>query len=205
MDAFGEVLTSSITGLVAECWQQSDERGASDFSAAPPAPRFGSFVRVHTTERNAANVFAVVFNVITGPQDNMHKPHALRLTREQLRLEQPQIFALLKTEIHGAIVAFEQDGKFSAGLPPQPPQVHDFVYPARPEEVKAITEDLDFVRLLARVSSVPVDELISASIREAYNARGDDYDFLVKAGQSLAQTFREDYDRLSAMLRKIRP
>jgi hypothetical protein len=202
MDAIGEVLTSSITGLIAECWSGSE--GEFELRSTN-APKFGSFLRIDATEADNTNIFAVVYDVVTGPQDSMHKPHALRLTREQLRMEQPQIFALLKTEIHATIIGYEYRSTYRPGLPPRPPQVHEFVYTAEPKEIKAITEDLDFVRLLARVTSVPTDELIAACIREAYYARKSDYDFLVRAGQTLAQTFREDYDRLSAMLRKIRP
>lgn len=199
-DAIGEVLTSTITGLVAECWPTGDDNEVCRTNT----PRFGSYMRVESLEDEAINIFAVVFDVVTGPQDNMHKPHAMRLTRQQLRLEQPQIFALLKTEMHAAIIGFEQNGVYHTGLPPHPPLVHEFVYQATAAEIVALTEDLDFVRLVARISAVPTDELIGAAIREAANARGGDYPYLLRAGQSLAQTFRDDYERLSSMLRKIR-
>jgi hypothetical protein len=114
MDAIGEVLTSSITGLVAECWTPADGQWES---AAVETPRFGSFLRIDSGEIEKTNVFAVVYDVHTGPQDSVHKPHALRLTRQQLREEQPQIFALLKTEIHAAIIGFERNGIYRPGLP----------------------------------------------------------------------------------------
>ncbi len=202
MKAIGEVLSSSITELVAECWQQQNDSGfAPDL---PERPRFGSFLRV-TSADNALNIFAVVCDVSTGPHDSTHRPTALKMTRDQLRMEQPHIFALLRTEIYATVIGYSNGAVYRTGLPPHPPEVHDFVYKAIDEEVAAITEDLDFVRLLSRVSRVPSDELIAATIREACSARGGDYDFLVQAGQSLAQTFRDDYDRLSSVLRKIRP
>lgn len=202
MKAIGEVLSASIMELVAECWQQQSDTGfAPDL---PERPRFGSFLRV-TSSDNAINIFAVVCDVSTGPQDNMHRPTALKLTRDQLRMEQPHIFALLRTEIFATTVGYSNGASYHTGLPPHPPEVHDFVYLALPDEIEAITNDLDFVRLLSRVSRVPSDELIAATIREAHTARGGSYDFLVQAGQSLAQTFRDDYDRLSSVLRKIKP
>jgi hypothetical protein len=170
----------------------------------PERPRFGSFLRV-TSADHALNIFAVVCDVSTGPSDSAHRPTALKLTRDQLRVEQPHIFALLRTEVYATVIGYSNGAEYFTGLPPHPPEVHDFVYPASDEEVSSITDDLDFVRLLARVSRVPADELIAASIREACTARGGDYAFLVAAGQSLAQAFREDYDRLSSVLRKIRP
>lgn len=202
MQAIGEVLTASITELVAECWQERTDTGfAPDL---PERPRFGSFLRV-TSADNALNIFAVVCDVSTGAQDSTHKPTALKLTRDQLRLEQPHIFALLRTEIYATIIGYSNGDDYNTGLPPHPPEVHDFVYKATDSEIESITADLDFVRLITRVSRVPSDELVAATIREACTARGGDYAFLVSAGQSLAQAYRDDYERLSSVLRKIRP
>jgi hypothetical protein len=151
------------------------------------------------------NVYAVVCDVATGPSDALHKPTALRMTRDELRVQQPHIFALLRTEIFATTVGWSDGGSYFSGLPPHPPEVHDFVYAASNAEVRALTEDLEFVRLLTRVSRVPTDELIAATIRAACTARGGDYAYLVSAGQTLAQTFRDDYERLTSVLRKIKP
>jgi hypothetical protein len=198
MAAVGEILSSSITELTAACWQDEDEQRPAPYSV----PRFGSFLRIDSTEQNLC-IYAVVFDVLSGPQDSTHKPAALRMTRQELRLQQPQIFALLKTELRAAVVGYEQKGKYTAGLAPLPVQVHDFVYLAEPAQIEEITDGLEFVRLLSRVSAVPNDELVVASIREAYAARKNDYQFLVEAGQSLAQSFGEDFNRLTSALRKL--
>ena len=198
MGAVGEVLSASITEMVAACWQDEDEQRAAPHSI----PRFGSFLRIESTEQNL-RVFAVVYDVLTGPQDALHKPAALRMSRQELRLQQPQIFSLLKTELKAAIIGYEQSQKYTAGLAPLPVQVHDFVFFASPAEISAVTESMDFVRLLTRVSSVPNDELVVASIQEAYTARRKDYQFLVEAGQSLSQAFGDDYNRLTAALQKL--
>ena len=200
MKPIGEVLSSSITGLTAEAWHQDDKDGLPESIR----PHFGSFLRVDCADERL-QIYAVVYNVITGPQDSLHKPTALKLSREQLKVEQPHIFALLKTEIHAVTVGYSQDSEFYDRLPPQPAQVHDFIYAAEKEELKRITENLDFVRLISGVSSVPSDELIAAAIREAASARNQDYQFLKRAGQSLSHVFRDDYDRLVTVLRKIKP
>ena len=200
-EPFGEILSSSITEMVAACWQDQDGGLPSDGGLLP---RFGSFVRVDSKEQGL-DIFAVVFDVVTGPRDSLHKPAALRLSRDQLRSQQPQIFSLLQTETHCATVGYRHQGRYHCGLPPLPPMVHDFVFKATAEEVVAITEGLEFVRFVSRITSVPNDELVVAAITEAYAARGNDYSFLVQAGQSLAQSFGSDYDRLTAALRKLRP
>ncbi len=200
MKPIGEILSSSIIALVAESWQSEDEDGLP----CCQRPGFGSFLKVESSEAGL-DIFAVVYNVVTGPQDDMHKPSALKLTRQQLRVEQPHIFALLRTEIHASVVGYRQGKTYFQRLPPEPAQVHDFVYPAQKDELKAITEDLDFVRLIACVSAVPADELMAAAVRQASLARDNDYSFLIAAGQALSQLFRDDYDRLACLLRKIKP
>lgn len=199
-DALGEVVSSSITGMVAECWTVEDADGMPSVQK----PRFGSFLTIDS-EETALRIYAVVFNVITGPQDNMHRPSALGLTRERLKAEQPHIFSLLRTEVHAVTVGYKSSGIAYNHLPPQPPEVHDFVYLTSNSEIQTLTEGFEFLRLLTTISSVPTDELLAASVREAYQARGNDYQFLIEAGQSLSHLLRSDYDRLLSVLRKIKP
>jgi hypothetical protein len=196
ISALGEIISSSVTAIVAQCWQND--------VAQTQTPDFGSFIKVACQDLGL-DVIAVVYNVITGPQDNVHKPSALGLTREQLRSEQPQIFALLRTDVHALIVGHVSEGRIYQHLPPKPPQVHDFVFPASDEQIRAMTDNFDFLRLLITVADVPADELLAAAIREAYKARRNDESFLVAAGQALSQLMRSDYDRLVCVLRKIRP
>lgn len=194
-----EVISSTITSLTAEVFTLDDSK--PDLA---PKPRFGSFLKVDSRE-NGLNIFAIVYNVTTGPQDNVHKPTALGMTREELKLEQPHIFALLKTEVHAAVVGHSVADRVFQHLPPQPPEVHDFVYHASRDEVNALTANFEFLRLLLYVSEVPADELIAATIREAHIATGSDDQFLVDAGKALSNVLRSDYDRLLSILTKIRP
>lgn len=194
-----EVISATITGFHAECLPV--ERDLPDL---PPKPRFGSFLKVTTAD---SLMFAVAYNVVTGPQDTIHKPSALGLTREELRLEQPHIFSLLRTEVHAVLIGhgYGSNTRIFQHLPPHPPDVHDFVYPAAVEEIRQITKDFEFLRLLCYVSDIPTDELIAATIREAHAALGSNDQFLVDAGRALSSILRADYDRLLNILRKIKP
>ena len=194
-----EVVSSSITDFTAQCFNNDN-----DEPNLPEKPRFGSFLKVDSQENGIA-IIAVVVNVKTGPQDNIHRPSALGLTRQELQVEQPQIFSLLKTEVHAKIVGHMILDRAFQHLPPQPPEVHDFVYQAQTEEVRQMTSDFEFLRLLVNVSDVPQDELIAATIREAHIVTGLDDQFLVEAGKKLSSILRSDYDRLLAILRKIKP
>jgi hypothetical protein len=198
--ALGEVLSSSVTGLVAQSWQTLDAQGMPGVTK----PRFGSYLTVDCLE-SSIKVYAVLYNVITGPQDNVHKPFALGMSRERLKVEQPHIFSLLRTELHAVIIGYREAGFIHQYLPPYPPDVHDFVYETTASEILELTEGFEYLRLLTTVASVPADELLAAAIREAYRARNEDYDFLVAAGQALSNLLRSDYDRLMCVLQKIRP
>lgn len=200
MQAIGEVLSSSITGFVAEAWTDDE----SQAKAKGMLPTFGSFIKAHSEERKLS-VFAVVYDIITGPVDQLHKPTALRMTRAQLKQEQPQIFSLLKTELHAAVIGYKQSGRCVSMLPPFPPEVHDFVYFPSQDELLDLSENLDFLRMLTLVPGVPADELMAATIRSAAKARHDEYDYLVEAGRHVSRLFRDDYDRLGYILAKIRP
>ena len=199
--AVGEVLTSSITGVTAECWSSDDQEKPAS------RPRFGSFLKIDSTDTNL-QIFAIVFNVLTGPPDTVHKPFAMGLTRSQLRIEQPQIFSLLRTEIHAQIIGYKENnggGDTRHYLPPHSPDVHDFIYPASLKEVQELTSNFEFLRLLLDVSAVPTDELLAATIREAQKVHDNQRAYLLSAGQALSQLLHNDYDRLVSLLKKIRP
>ncbi|MCC6979171.1 MAG: hypothetical protein IT343_12685, partial [Candidatus Melainabacteria bacterium] len=198
-EPLAEVISSSITGVVAQCLTSSDKDGMPETAK----PRFGSFLKISTA--NKVDVLTVVHNVITGSPDSVHQPWALGLSREQLREEQPHIFSLLRTEVHAVVIGHIERGDVYQHLPPIPPEVHDFVYAASPDEIRKVTQGFDFLRLISTVTTVPQDELAAASIREAYKAHGEEYSFLVEAGQALSHIFKNDFDRLVTILRKIRP
>lgn len=199
-NAVGEVISSSITDFVTELWLKAKAGENLEIRR----PDFGSFLRVESVEEGL-NCYAVVYNIITGPYDAQHKPSALGLSRQELRLEQPHIFSLLQTQIYASIIGFKQDNQMHMYLPPKPPQVHDFVFAANNEEIVLLTEDQGFLRLLTNVLSVPTDELLAAAIRQAEHCHKDSHTFLVNAGKALAHLIDADYDRLVCLLKKIRP
>lgn len=195
--AIGEVISASITEVVIEAWSKEKE--------VEPAnrPRFGSYLA--TDSADGVAIICVVYDVITGPPDNVHRPAALGLTRDELRVQQPHIFSLLRTQIHAAVIGYKKNGRVFQHLPPQPADVHDFVAPASAKDVQLSTSDFGFLRLLLNISKVPSDELLAAAIREAHAQIGTDDLFLLEAGRSMSHLFRNDYDRLVCILKKIRP
>lgn len=194
-----EVVETSTTEFLAQCL----EPDALNFAQMPP---FGSWVKA-ADEDSGNQIYGVVYHATTSPLDSVHRATALGLSLADLREQQPQIFAMLKTEFRVAIVGFQTGGDATIyqHLPPRPPQVHQAVYRCDQAEVIAFTEQLDFLRTLMDTRSAPVDGLIAAVIREVYQLRQLDRDWLVQAGRILNVQLKDDYDRLRTILSQIHP
>ncbi len=194
-----EVIETTTSEFLAQCLEPEN-------LSFPPMPPFGSWVR-SVDEESGNIVYAVVYYATTMPIDSVHRARALGLSLQDLREEQPQIFAMLKTEFRAVIIGFEppQDSTNSSlrtyqYLPPRPPQIHQSVYRCEPEAVIRFTEQLDFLRTLLTVSGAPVESLTAAVIRLVYQLRKADREWLVKAGRTLNVLLKDDYDRLRFIL-----
>ncbi|MDB9490000.1 hypothetical protein PN478_05645 [Dolichospermum circinale CS-534/05] len=200
---FAEVIETNTTEFLAQCLEPED-------LSFPPMPPFGSWVSA-VDEESGNQVYAIVYHATTMPVDSVHRAVALGLSLEALREEQPQIFAMLKTEFRAAIVGFEEKsinshhGKMYQYLPPRPPQIHQAVYRCQPEAIIQFTEDLDFLRTLLMINGAPVDSLVAAAIRGVYQLRKTEREWLIKAGRHLSILLKDDYDRLRFILSQIHP
>lgn len=203
---FAEVIETTTTDFLAQCLEPED-------LSFPAMPAFGSWVKSFD-EESGNEVLAVVTYVTTTPIDSVHRARALGLSLSDLREEQPQIFAMLKTEFRVNIVGFftpEADsngngatsGQCYQYLPPRPPQIHQGVYHCEGSEIIRFTEQLDFLRTLLDVKTVPVDSLVAAVLREIYRLRQADRDWLVQAGRKLSTLLKDDYDRLRYILSQV--
>ncbi|MEM9904063.1 MAG: HAS-barrel domain-containing protein [Cyanobacteria bacterium P01_D01_bin.44] len=208
-DHFAEVIETSTTEFLAQCLEP-------DELSFPVMPPFGSWVKSYDEEAHH-QIYGVVYHATTSPIDSVHRARALGMSLDDLREQQPQIFAMLKTEFRVAIVGYQPMQQPRHGgrgswettdicyqhLPPRPPQVHQAVYRCESDEVIAFTEQLDFLRILLQVNGVPTDSLTAAAIREVYHLRGLDRGWLVQAGRSVSVLLKDDYDRLRLILSQI--
>jgi hypothetical protein len=191
-----EVIETSTTGFMAQCLEPE---GLS----FPTMPAFGSWVKSIDEEDNTNVTYGVVYHATTAPIDSVHRARALGLSLAELREQQPQIFAMLKTEIRVALVGFIAGERVYQHLPSRPPQIHQAVFTCNTDEIEEFTEELFFLRTLAQLAGAPVDELVAAVLRDVYQARGCDRDWLVRAGRNLSILLKDDYDRLSAILSQV--
>lgn len=203
-DHIAEVIETSTTEFLAQCLDP-------DSLAFPVMPEFGSWVMAGD-EDSGNRIYGVVYHATTSPIDSVHRARALGLSLEDLREQQPQIFAMLKTEFRVAIVGFQTpnlagapEGPIFQHLPPRPPQVHQAVYRCSGEVVVTFTEQLDFLKTLLDMGNAPVDGLVAAVLRHCYQLRKLDRQWLVNAGRTLSVYLKDDYDRLRMILGQIHP
>ncbi|BAZ37252.1 hypothetical protein NIES4101_31730 [Calothrix sp. NIES-4101] len=199
-----EVIETATSEFLAQCLEPDD-------LSFPSMPPFGSWIQSQD-EESGNQVYAVVYHATTSPIDSVHRARALGMSLADLREEQPQIFAMLKTEFRAAIVGFQTSAnhasfpnKMYQYLPPRPPQIHQAVYRCEAKNIVKFTEELDFLRTLLSLSSTPVESLIAAAIREVYQLRQADRDWLIQAGRTLSILLKDDYDRLRFILSQIHP
>ncbi|MDJ0845100.1 HAS-barrel domain-containing protein [Crocosphaera sp.] len=205
-DHIAEVIETSTTEFLAQCLEPED-------LSFPVMPPFGSWIK-SLDEESGNKIVAVVTYATTTPIDSVHRARALGLSLGELREQQPQIFAMLKTEFKATIVGFESSenakngnghnlGKVYQYLPPRPPQIHQGVYRCDAAEVINFSEEVEFLRILIQVRDAPVDALIAAAIRDIYLLRKGDKNWLVKVGRTLSILLRDDYDRLQYILSQV--
>lgn len=195
----GEVIASNTTSFIAQCVKSDNDK-----LTLPQSPYFGSFV-IAKGEEIGFDIVAVVYEISSGSIDSVHRPTAMNLTREELRLQQPQIFDLLKTDFSAVIVGYILNDKVYQHIPPHPPQIHDFVFSCDSNLINKITDNSDYLRVLLNSGSNLSEELVEANIRYSYYARGCNRDYLIRTGKELSSLLKDDYDRLSAILKRIKP
>jgi len=199
MERIGEVIESSTTRFTA---------GAYELLEAPP---FGALVRA-VTRQEGLTVYGLVYEIRTGSKEPGGRAvvrgrtySGRNLYDEEIYFEHPDLAEVLQTEFSAITVGFCEGGRVFQYLPPHPPPVHYSVYPCDGAELARFCEGADFFRAVLFAAQIPSDELLAAAIRAAARARPDGREYLVRAGRELAGLLKDDYDRLNALLRRIRP
>ncbi len=194
-DALGEVIEASTRQFVAEVYEEAD------------APNFGDWVRVEPD--GTPMLFGLVSHVETGSYDANRQAVALGLSPEERAQEMPMVDELLRTTVRVQMLACRgPDGDIWQTLPPQPPDIHDFVAPCTNEQVRALGAPYDFLRTLVEHPDpdVPVDDLLVAVLCRIYAAHGGERggrEPLVKAGRALSRLLDDDHERLQSILRRV--
>ena len=148
--------------------------------------------------------FAIVCFATTGSFDFGRRASAYELSEEDLMESQPQIYELLCTEFSAIPIGYVSGGRMRTGIPPQPPRIHARVLACNDEEIIAVSDSPDFMRLLmrAQAESSP-DNLILGAVEIAWKARKKNRNFLVRMGKQLVALLSRDAERLNFLLERL--
>ncbi len=184
----GETIRVSIRDFQAQSY---------DLYQAPP---FGCFVHMASTAPGV-EIYAVVQDIRTEPIDPT-RPVIARGAEledeEAIYDENPHFRYVMRTCFSAAVVGYIQDGRAFHLLPPQPPRIHGFVHTCTPEQVTAFTKTFGFLRLL--LSAQASNDLLTACLRAAADARTGEPSYLVGVGKELMILLAEDPERLNVLL-----
>ncbi len=165
-------------------------------------PPLGSLLRVD--EGNA--IFAVVCDASTESIDG--RPPVARLSGEadlESYLEtHPHLRHLLQTKCEAVVVGHQDGAQFHHYLPSAPAPLFAPVRRCSAEETARFSQTLDFLKLLLEAPAHS-DETTAACLRLAAAVHSDGRAFLVRAGKELARLLATEPQRLTSILRRVRP
>ena len=189
----GEVIEASTTEFVAQCYELYQ------------SPPLGSLVK--TTDL-PVELYGIVYYATTASLEPGRRPIARgkdEVSEEEIYRSSPQLLKLLRTEFKALVVGYRQNEKLFHYLPPKPARIHSFVYQCPPDEVREFGQSLSFLNILLNTHlPVSLEELTSASLRQMSGAYEDPHAFLVAAGKELAVLLGGEFNRLKAILGRIR-
>jgi hypothetical protein len=114
---------------------------------------------------------------------------------------QPQLAHVLRTTFSAVLVGYlDAGGAVVQRVPPRPPRVHERVWSADDSTARQFYTELAFLRFLLRAGVENVEDLMAASIGQAYRLSGCDRSFLMRAGRVVARLLAGDHDRLMSVL-----
>jgi len=189
----GEVIEASTAEFMAQCYELYQ------------SPPLGSLVK---TRDESVELYGIVYNAATTSLEPGRRPIARgkdEASEEAVYQSSPQLLKLLRSEFGALVVGHKQGDKLHHYLPPQPARIHSFVYRCEPEEVKEFSQSFDFLNVLINTRlPVSVEELVAASLRQMSQVHEDPHCFLVAAGKELAILLSGEFNRLKAILGRIK-
>jgi len=185
----GEVLETSTTTFVAQCYQ---------IYTAPP---LGALVKAG----GFYPAYGIVHDVSTQGVDPTRRPVPRgqgEANEEDVYRSNPQLSHLLRTDFQAVIVGHSAEGALRYHLPPIPPPIYSFVHACGEEELRLFTANLAFLRPLATSSVAALEEVVAACLRYIASVQDDPQGFLTGVGKQLVSFFPGDFRRVEAILQR---
>jgi len=187
---FAEIIESSLDSFLAQCWQWDD------------FPTFGSLVQV---ENDGLTIFGCVASIQTGSSDPMRYPFPYQKTLDELKKEQPQIFAFLKTTFRVHVLGHQKAGGPIYTLPPQPGKIHSFVTNCPQSSAQNFFAKPDFLYLLFSSASTIThfDDLLLAILQQLTAGKKLSAVTLDAFFKTLSLLTGNDYRKLKLLFKRV--
>lgn len=190
---FGRVLRSSTTGFVLGC-------RVGELAT----PSFGCLVRAQPVDAREA-IYGLIYNMSVD-DDPIVRRLILNENPPEAVINDQRLNRLLPIEMNVLAIGYRLNGRTTHGLPPRPPlNLDPVILVEDPDEVRAATERLGYLRLILRTttSDVPVDQLLVAHIQQVYQRRGRDRAWATAVVGELVELLRSNYDLLIPVLEAL--
>ena len=185
----GEVMVSHTERVAAQCYR---------LHAAPP---LGALVRI-----GSPPVYGVVREIWHEPLDP-GRPLAPRgaglESEDDIYAANPQLPTMLTTRFAATVIGYGNGPEMRPGLPPQPPNLHAFVFLGDAGEIAAFAAELRWLGLLLADRSPAADAALAGFLRCAAGTMTDRRAFLLHAGRRLAAELAAEPQRLQSLLREL--
>jgi hypothetical protein len=169
----------------------------------PQLPIFGRFCKAAAQLGNS-NVLGVIYNISIEDDE---------LTRQIAAAEQPTLEELadqqfvrqIPVEFEALSIGYQIGEAYFYTLPPQPPLALATIQSLEKDEIESFTRRFEFIPRIMSASTLPVDELLAATLRIAAESRGgiEGERFLLNAGRYCAKLLSQDLARMDSFLRSI--
>jgi len=191
MKPFAEIIESNLSTWCGKSWQWDI------------VPSFGSLVCIKS---NIRTVYSIVYDIQTLSSDPNRTVMTYQKTEEELRRDQPQIFEFLETKFSCITIAYHENKVMLYQIAPEPPKIHDFIWPTTTDERKIILSSEQYLQVLFNYSNstFSLDELLLAILK----ASSDEKILKVAVFEKFIKMFslltNNDYRRLKLFLQRAK-
>lgn len=191
MKPFAEIIESKLSSCCGKSWQWDN------------IPSFGSIISIKS---NLRTIYAIVYDIQTGSSDPNRTVITYQKTEQELRRDQPQIFEFLETKFHCITIAYKENETIFYQVAPEPPKIHDFVWPTTIEERKIILENEQYLQVLFNYSNsnLPLDELLLAILKSSSDQKILKSIVFEKFIKMFSLLTNNDYRRLKLFLQRAK-
>ena len=188
IDAFAEIIESSLDSFLAQSWEWD---------------RFPNFSSLLKVEHSDYTVLGTVTHIQTGSMDPMRYPFPYQKTEAELKEEHPQIFEFLKTTFRVHVLGYiNHNDSLLYMLPPKPCKIHSFVSNCTKIETERFFSNTDFLHLLFAFQQNinNLDELLLAILRQLEEHKLLTREKLHEFSNTFSLLTGNDYRRLKLFL-----